>query len=310
VSDDAPKEPELVFKKVKLPGAAAHGGAWKVAFADFVTAMMAFFLLLWLLNATTQEQLEGISNYFEPVGVRQGSSGSGGLFGGISATEPGPIPKPAAPTEIKMSMDSTPGDKATNEESPIEGEVSDLPNLTQIKSDNEAKQFRAAEAALEQALDQVPELRHLREAIKIDTTDRGLRIQLIDQNGVSMFKPGGAELTDHTEKILILIASVVERLPNKLSISGHTDAQKFASSAGRTNWELSFDRAIAARRALQRAGLPNKRTAEVVAKADTELRFKDKPLSPGNRRLEIVLLRDRKDPNAKSPAPPRIFGNN
>jgi chemotaxis protein MotB len=104
-----------------------------------------------------------------------------------------------------------------------------------MKSDNEAKRFRAAEATVEQALDQVPELRHLREAIKSDTTDRGLRIQLINQKDVSMFKPDGAVLTDHTEKILIINASVVERLPNKLSISGHTDAQKFTSSSGRTN---------------------------------------------------------------------------
>ena len=308
MSDGAPKEPQLIVKKIKLPGAAAHGGAWKVAFADFVTAMMAFFLLLWLLNATTQEQLEGISNYFEPVGVRQGSSGSGGLFGGISATDPGPIPKPGAPSQIKMSMDNTPGDKATNEVSPVEADASDLPNLTELKSENEAKQFRAAEAALEQALDEVPELRSLREAVKIDTTDRGLRIQLIDQKGVAMFKPGGAELTDHTEKILILIASVIERLPNKISISGHTDGQNFKTATGRTNWELSFDRASAARRALQKAGVSDKRIAEIVGKADTELRFKDKPLSPGNRRLEIVLLRDRKDPKRKSPAPPRIFG--
>ena len=309
MTDGAP-EPKLIIKKVKLPGAAAHGGAWKVAFADFVTAMMAFFLLLWLLNATTQEQLEGISNFFEPIGVRKGSSGSGGLFGGISASDPGPVRKPAAAVQENISSLSTPGDKATNKESPIDRPPSDLPNLTDSKSDHEAQQFRAAEAALEQALDEVPELRQLHEAIKIDVTDRGLRIQLIDQQNVTMFQPGGAVLTGHTKKILLLIASVVERLPNKLSISGHTDAQDYVTATGRGNWELSFDRAAAARAELQAAGLPNQRIEEVVGKADTELLTPKEPLSPRNRRLEIVLLHEKDDPNAKLPAPPRIFGDN
>ena len=118
-----------------------------------------------------------------------------------------------------------------------------------MKSNNEAKQFRTAEATVKRTLNQVPELRHLRETIKIDTTDRGLHIQLINQKGVPMSKPGGTELTDYTEKTLIIIARVLERLPNKLSISGQTDAQRFTSSSARTNWELSFDQASAARQA-------------------------------------------------------------
>ena len=309
MTDGAP-EPELIFKKVKIPGNDAHGGAWKVAFADFVTAMMAFFLLLWLLSATTQEQLEGISNYFEPIGVRKGSSGSGGLFGGISASDPGPVRKPAAAVQEKMSTLTSPGDKETNEAPPIDGPPSDLPNLTDTKSDHESQQFLAAQAAMEQAIDEVPELRQLHEAIKIDITDKGLRIQLIDQQNVTMFKPGGAELTDHTKMILLLVASVVERLPNKLSISGHTDGQNFVDADGRGNWELSFDRASAARRELQAAGLPNQRIEEVIGKAATELLTPKQPLSPKNRRLEIVLLRQKDDPNTKLPAPPRIFGDN
>jgi len=183
-------------------------------------------------------------------------SGSGGLFHGISVIYPGPISKPASPTEIRMSMDKTPGDRATNEESPIQEEASSLLNLMQMKSNNEAKQFRTTEATVERALKHVPELRHLREAIKIDTTDRSLRIQFIDQKGVSMFKPGGAESTNHTEKTLIITANALERLPNKFFISGQTDAQKFTSSSGQTNWELSFDQASAVRRALQKAACP------------------------------------------------------
>jgi len=299
---------ELIVKKVMLPGGAPHGGAWKVAYADFVTAMMAFFLLLWLLNATTDEQKQGISNFFEPIGELRGSSGSGGVFGGISASDPGPTPEPSRNPELTVTPEKTLGDKDVNKDIEVEALKEDLPNVTEETIKNETRQFMAAEAAVQQALTEVPELRDLHESIKIDVTDEGLRIQLIDQKGVPMFKPGGAELNDVTRKLLLLIASVIERLPNKVTLSGHTDSTPLHTPDGRTNWDLSLDRANAGRRALQEFGVPRDRFLKVVGMADRELLKPDDPTSPSNRRLVIMLLRATDLPGGNAPQPPRIFG--
>ncbi len=298
---------EILFKKVKPPPPPAHGGAWKVAYADFVTAMMAFFLLLWLLNATTEEKLEGISNFFLPVGAKTGTTGGEGVFGGISATDPGPVQQPYTSTQLSPTAEIETADKQVKDAPVVPDLKDDLPNITDSKSENETKQFKAAEAAIQQALDDIPELRDLHEAIKIDTTDEGLRIQLIDQKDSAMFKPGGAELNEHTKKLLLLIASVVERLPNKLSLSGHTDAEPFRSQSGKTNWELSLDRANAGRRVLVENGIPNGRFDKISGLADREPLVKDDPLSPRNRRLIILLLREPEDRDDQTPAPPRIF---
>ncbi len=298
---------EILFKKVKPPPPPAHGGAWKVAYADFVTAMMAFFLLLWLLNATTEEKLEGISNFFLPVGAKTGTTGGEGVFGGISATEPGPVQEPYSSTQLSPTAEIETADKEVKEAPQVPDLKEDLPNITDSKSENEAKQFKAAEAAIQQALDDIPELRSLHEAVKIDITDEGLRIQLIDQKDSAMFKPGGAELNERTRKLLLLIASVVERLPNKLSLSGHTDAAPFRSKSGKTNWELSLDRANAGRQVLVENGIPNGRFERISGLADREPLVPDDPLSPRNRRLIIVLLREPKDRDDQGPGPPRIF---
>lgn len=306
-NSEGPKQ-QILFKKIKPPGPAPHGGAWKVAYADFVTAMMAFFLLLWLLSSASQEQLEGISNYFKPVGARVGSMGSAGVFGGISASDPGPVPAPLIAPQPAPTAKDTIGDKEVDKLFEAEPLSEDLPNITDNKAENEAKQFKAAEAAIQQALDEVPALRELHEAVKIDITDEGLIIQLIDQEGRSMFKPGGAELNDHTKNLLLMIASVIERLPNKISLSGHTDSTPFRSSLGKTNWDLSLNRANAGRRELQKNGIPSQRFLKVVGLADRDPLYPDNPTSPGNRRLIVTLVREAKDRPAEFPEPPRIFG--
>lgn len=304
---DGPKQ-EIIFKKIKGPGPAPHGGAWKVAYADFVTAMMAFFLLLWLLSSASEPQLQGISNYFKPIGSRTGSIGSEGLFGGVSGNEAGPIPQHLQAPQVAVTSDATVGSEQVEEAAQIQNLQEDLPNVTNVKRENESKQFKAAEAAIQQALDEVPELRELHEGVKVEITDEGLQIQLIDQERVSMFKAGGAELNDHTKQLLLLIASVVERLPNKISVSGHTDSTPFRSPSGLTNWDLSIDRANAGRRELQKNGIPIGRFQKVTGLADKDPLFPDDPASPGNRRLVITLVRDPDDPKIKLPEPPRIFG--
>lgn len=306
-TEDEPKRP-ILTKKIKPPPPAPHGGAWKVAYADFVTAMMAFFLLLWLLNATVQEKLEGISNYFLPVGAKTGTSGGDGVFGGNSATDPGPVKEPTTSTQLSPTAEVETGDKQIKDDIQVPDLVEDLPNVTDIKSDAEEQQFKAAEAAIQQAMDNIPELRDLHEAIEVDITEDGLLIQLIDQKDAAMFKPGGAELNERTKTLLLLIASVVERLPNKLSLSGHTDASPFRSQSGRTNWELSLERANAGRRVLVENGIPNGRFQKITGLADRDPLVPEDPLSPRNRRLIIQLLPEEKDREDLPPAPPRIFG--
>jgi chemotaxis protein MotB len=284
---DGPKR-TILYKKIKPPGPAPHGGAWKVAYADFVTAMMAFFLLLWLLSSATQEQLNGISNYFKPIGARVGSLGSEGLFGGISASDPGPVPTPSLSPQPSPTAKNTIDDKEVDETLTVPDLSEDLPSITDTKSDNEAKQFKAAEAAIQQALNEVRELRDLHEAVKIDITDLGLQIQLIDQTRRPMFKPGSSEMNECAKNLLLLIASVVERLPNKISLSGHTGSTPLRSSLGRTNWDLSLDRANAGRRELQKNGVPAKRFLKVVGRADRDPLFPDDLTAPGNRRIIII----------------------
>ncbi len=264
-------------------------------------------MLLWLLNASVQDKLDGISNFFLPIGAKTGSSGGEGVFGGTSATEPGPIQEPTASSQMSPTAEIKVGDKEIREDVPVPDLEEDAPNVTERKSDNEAEQFKAAEAAIQQALDDVPELRDLHEAIKIDITDEGLQIQLIDQQDTAMFKPGGAELNERTKLLLLLISSVIERLPNKLLLSGHTDSEPFRSSSGKTNWELSLDRANSGRRALEENGIPSKRFIRVTGFADRVPLIKDDPRSPRNRRLIILLQREDKDRTDLPPTPPRIF---
>ncbi|NKB57820.1 MAG: OmpA family protein [Alphaproteobacteria bacterium] len=310
MSDAAEEEAkqEILFKKIKPPPPPAHGGAWKVAYADFVTAMMAFFLLLWLLNATTEEKLKGISNFFLPVGAKTGTSGGEGVFGGISATDPGPVTEPFTARQIAPTSEVESGDQQVRNESKVPDLKEDLPNVAPIKPDNQQQQFKAAEAAIQQAVDSIPELRDLHEAIQLDVNEDGLRIQLIDQQDAAMFKPGGAELNERTKTLLLLIASVVERLPNKLTLSGHTDATPFRSPVGKTNWELSLERANAGRRVLVDNGIPNVRFEKISGLADRDPLVPENPLSPRNRRLIIQVLREEKDREDRPPTPPRIFG--
>lgn len=291
----ADNQQPIIIKKVKAHGHAHHGGAWKVAYADFVTAMMAFFLLLWLLNATTEEQKAGISNYFSPVSVSSNSSGSGGLFGGTDFT-----------SEASLSSGSGPGDGAAVVQLPpvdsaefdVDADGDSLPEtidedeLAELVAKQEEEQFEKAAAELRQAIRSVPELAELQDSLVVEQTPEGLRIQLLDQEQVSMFGLGSTEPEEETRRLLSLVAEAVKHLPNKLSISGHTDGRPFHGASGYSNWELSADRANAARRLLIDAGIEASRVAQVQGRADTELLVPEDPTSPRNRRISVVLLRE------------------
>jgi len=278
----------IIIKKVKKGGHAHHGGAWKVAYADFVTAMMAFFLLLWLLNAVTDEQLEGISNYFAPASIAKTTSGSGGLLAGKTLGEAGVQARPSSAPSVTMDL---PPPKAGEGSSESEDDAPAGETSEEMLRKLEEQQFEDATEALQKALQSVPNLRQLSESLMVDNTPEGLRIQIVDQDGLAMFPSGGSDMYLHTKKLLELVSKAIKLMPQDIAISGHTDAVKFIDKHGYGNWELSSDRANAARRQLLHYGVPESRMARVVGKAATEPLLPDDPENARNRRLSIILLR-------------------
>ena len=368
------KSNSVIIKKVKKVAGGHHGGAWKVAYADFVTAMMAFFLLLWLLNATTDAQKRGIADYFSPsLATKSLTSGAGGVLGGQTMTAPGSQVSTSAPPGVTTALnqpqdfddddnDDDPGkaqnDKDTNANSagyanadksqnnPNERANALNPNqakqdaalldptkvdlakvdvskldlskldlskvdpskMTQeqfekLKTAREESQFAEAEHELRQAIQQVPDLKQLAQNLVVQRTEEGLRIQLVDQDKNSMFQSGGTTMNDKSRELMAAVAQAIEKLPNKIAITGHTDSTPFVHQGNYSNWELSTDRANASRRALEAAGLPPDRIETVVGKADTDPMVKGDPGSPQNRRISIVVLRDNKPPPGLPGAP-------
>ena len=293
MADQSGKAP-IIIKKVKKGGHAGHGGAWKVAYADFVTAMMAFFLLLWLLNSVTQEQLEGISNYFAPQAASSTSSGSGGVLGGLSMAESGAMGNPInRPPQITMDLPSpSAGSGSTEGDNEADPQNVDQQSAEELMRKKEEEQFQQAEEAIRQAIQSIPSLQQMAENLLIDDTPEGLRIQIVDQEGLSMFPRGTSEMFEHTQKMLGLVAKVIEKMPQKISIAGHTDATKFVGGGqSYTNWELSADRANASRRVLMANGVPEDRISRVVGNAAEDPLLQDNPSDPRNRRISITLLR-------------------
>lgn len=297
----AAKDRPIVIKKVvKGGGGGHHGGAWKVAYADFVTAMMAFFLLMWLINTTTPEQKQGIADYFAPASVSPANSGSGAPLAGTAPGDDGVQGSgdssmrqqlaPAAPQLNDRDRQQSP-QGAPESQSEVSDATVTATAMAEAQQRRDAAQLQSAAMSLRQAMQEMPELAELSNHIIIDETPEGLRIQLIDQEGRPMFNPGAIEPTDRAITLLRAVARIADRLPNRLSIAGHTDS---APSMGGdyTNWELSADRANASRSVLQDAGISDDRIYEVRGKAGSEPLYPDNPYMAGNRRISIVLLRE------------------
>ncbi len=349
MAEPAPKpEPirPIIIKKIKKGGHGGHhGGAWKVAYADFVTAMMAFFLLMWLLNATSDEQKMGISNYFDPIGVSQGATGAGGVLGGLSVKSDGVLQDVTASPTLGPPLGSE-GESAEEGEgasaghfasglgygedeqgdpsskpgvalkegktTPIDESESSSQEIAEMRKKVEAfeaKQLERTELKIKQAIQNVPELKEFSEHLLVEQTPEGLRIQILDQAKKSMFPLGSSRMYAYTTKIIENVARVVASLPNRIAVTGHTDAKQYTQRSSYTNWELSTDRANASRRVLLGAGIPIQRIFSVVGKADTDLLVEDQPFSPANRRISITLLKKSitapkdKDGKAQGPAP-------
>ena len=310
-----PSNVPVIIKKVKKGGHAGHhGGAWKVAYADFVTAMMAFFLLLWLLNVTTDVQKRGIADYFEPTITSKSNSGAGGVLGGLTVGSPGsetvPTSQPnftPAQSALRQPVDGDDGDdggSAGTDQDQTDSAgaptANDKKKLTDAEFQKQAaareeQRFEDAKKALENAVQSSPELQGLAKNLKIEDTPEGLRIQLVDQDKTPMFPVGSADMLDPAKKLMALVAQVIQKLPNKISITGHTDSTQYALGAKYTNWELSADRANATRREFMADGVPSDRLSRVVGMADQDPIDKANPSDPQNRRISIVLLREAKD---------------
>lgn len=293
-----------IIKRVKKGSAAHHGGAWKVAYADFVTAMMAFFLLLWLLNAVTEEQLQGISNYFNPATVSQNPSGAGGMLGGQVIGQGASQNNSGSPIELTLPPPSIGqgGDDFTDPKDGLtEQDVDDSASGRRGTDDeSQAREAERLEAEadrladeLRAAMQSVPNLAKLAPNLMVDQTPEGLRIQIVDNEGNSMYPAGSAAMYPQTRQLLSLVAGLIKEIPQQIAIDGHTDGTPFADNTGYGNWELSADRALAARRVLQEAGIPDDQINRVTGKASSELLIEDEPSSPRNRRISITLLRDR-----------------
>ncbi|MGE0740735.1 MAG: flagellar motor protein MotB [Hyphomonadaceae bacterium] len=286
----------IIIKKIKKGGGGGHhGGAWKVAYADFVTAMMAFFLLMWLINTTSPEQRRGIAEFFAPASVSRVSSGAGGLLEGTSFAEEGVRHGHSAPVAASSEPQYTSNANAENEaHENTETGGQQSPNqdsLTRARTLRENAEFSRAEIAIRQAMADMPDVAELSRNVIMEQTPEGMRIQIVDQEGRSMFNSGDAQPNERARRLLVAISSVIEQLPNRLTISGHTDG---AAPGGRyaSNFELSAARANEARRILSAQGIPAERVYEVAGRADSEPLFPDDPTLPGNRRIAITLLRE------------------
>ncbi len=285
---DKPLQP-IIIKKIKK-GGGHHGGAWKVAYADFVTAMMAFFLLLWLLNVTTDEQKAGIADFFDPnPRISESVSGAGGLLGGLSISPDGaqvndkaPVAPPETQLQATLHADQEPMTQAEINERQLEEEL----------RKREEAEFEKAEEEIRKAIESSPELAELSKNLMIDMTPEGLRIQIVDQEGNSMFPSGSAQMYDKTKALMKKVADAIKDMPNQISVRGHTDGIPFKNANGDTNWELSTDRANSSRKVLLETGLPENRLNNVLGKADTDHLFPDKPKDARNRRISIILLHD------------------
>jgi chemotaxis protein MotB len=279
--------PVMIKKVKKVIGGGHHGGAWKVAYADFVTAMMAFFLLMWLISTSSPEQKIGISGYFAPASASQSSSGAGGVLGGVSLSADNSrssgskdvMDKPVPQAPASADAGSTPN--AAGHTSSQDSE----------RAQREDQSMDSAALSLRQALQSMPELAELSKQVLIDKTPEGLRIQLVDQEGRPMFDGGSAKPNSRARVLLKAVSKILNQLPNRVSIAGHTsvDPNNLKSA---DEWGLSSNRADAARTVLEQSGLNKARVYQVAGKASVDPLFADDPTLPSNRRITITLLRE------------------
>jgi chemotaxis protein MotB len=293
MAGDAKKLQPIIIKKVKKGGHTAHGGAWKIAYADFVTAMMAFFLLMWLLGSTTEGDKKGIADYFTSplkLSLMGGGSGSGDSS---SVVKGGGTDLSRSSGQVKQ------GDIETARKTI---------NLRALKAEQrraEAARLQALKEKVENMLAANPKLEAMKSQIRLDMTADGLRIQIVDELNRPMFDSGSAVVKPYMRELLREIGAVLTEVPNRLTLEGHTDAVPFsAGGLGYSNWELSSDRANASRRELAAGGLAEDRMLRVQGLASSNPFDRGDPASPANRRISIIVMNREAEDRMFNTAPP------
>jgi chemotaxis protein MotB len=310
VSGNSKQRPLILVKRKKAPEHEHHGGAWKVAYADFVTAMMAFFLVMWLVTSVSKDKRAAIYDYFKNPSMEQGHS-----------TKPphgqmGPGGSSTSPVDLHGGLDSI----APAAHSPAKSPLA-VPGLATTAQRGEPGEMAAAQKGLERKhlealLDELRSALHSSQALEpfkdqllLDISPEGLRIQIVDAQNRPMFDVGSAHLQDYTVAILAELAPYLDSVPNRISLAGHTDARPYPSGNGYTNWELSLDRANAARRALVAGGLSDAKISRVVGLSSSVLFDKHDPENAINRRISIVVMtRQAEEAALKTDAPPLVQG--
>ena len=295
MAGDAKKLQPIIIKRVKKGGHAAHGGAWKIAYADFVTAMMAFFLLMWLLGSTTEGDKKGLADYFgTPLKISLLASGSG-------AGDSSHVIKGGG-----QDLTRTSGQVKRGE---IEAQRSTV-NLQALKQEQiraEVARLEDLKKKIEQKINGNTRLAALKSQLRLDMTRDGLRIQIVDADNRPMFPSGSAVVQPYMRELLQDIGSVLAEVPNRLTLEGHTDAQPFpGGERGYSNWELSADRANASRRELITGGMPDDHVLRVQGLAASSPFDRQDPLAPSNRRISIIVMNREAEDRFFSTAPDTV----
>ena len=281
----------IIVKKITIEEGGHHGGAWKVAYADFVTAMMAFFLLLWLLGATEEKQRKGIADYFAPTLVKTRSVGAGsdGMLGGSSLTDVDNYPNAQGQTGT-LTITVPRGAQGGPMEGGGEGEI-------------ESEKMERLREEIDEKLKQQRQISHLARQVQVIRAPDGIRIDLVDNANFSMFSLGTTILTEEAQNLLDVIGDVIETERSPLILRGHTDSLPWRDGISANNWSLSTGRAEATRQALIASGLPAERFARIEGVADTEPLIVDNPADPRNRRISLLLLEPGRDTRRRRPMP-------
>lgn len=276
MSDDSTRP--IIIKRKKVIAGGAHGGAWKIAYADFVTAMMAFFLLMWLLGSTAKGDLAGIADHFQNP-MKLAMAGGDGSGDATSILKGGGKDLTRQAGQVKKGDVEAKKTTSFSKEAQAEFRRKEMERLEALKAD------------IEKMIEKSPQLAQFKKQMLLDITSEGLRIQIVDEQNRPMFDSGGAELKPYTREILRQIGKALNSVKNRVSLAGHTDAAGFVGGAqGFTNWELSANRANASRRELVAGGMDDSKVIRVVGLASTVLFDKNDPLGSVNRRISIVVL--------------------
>jgi chemotaxis protein MotB len=295
--------PIIIVKRIKKGGGGHHGGAWKVAYADFVTAMMAFFLVMWLVTAVSKDKRAAIFEYFKNPSMETGKSvkpapgqmGPGGastspinLGGGLDSMRTAAMKRPDIGAAPNLPTREQIADPNFDKNNPTKAQTE-----AQAREQVQAAEHKKLETLMEELKEAVSKsqaLEPFKDQLLLDITPEGIRIQIVDAQNRPMFDVGSARLRDYTQSILHELTPYLSSVPNRISITGHTDIRPYPGQGGYSNWELSADRANAARRALVLAGLPDEKIARVVGLSSSVLFDKQDPQNPINRRISIVIM--------------------